>query len=310
VLKDIADALQKPRKLTLRLDRAIEEFPGTEIFKLRPVLGQAILCVLNKIRSNYCFDPTAADLRSVVLHKRFAGEIHESAVAIGFLLDALDKFRTKGMKSESVSIFDVCSGKGYFSMISAYLFASKVAGFQGFDLKKISLIDLRWAPVWTEAISKSRKNYIKQDHLAVVSRETGIELDPVRIDIHDKQTLKILDESLFNSVLVGVHLCKGLSLRLVELWNKSTTAQALILCPCCLPAKRSPWSKVALGRNELLLKELYQSETPYACWVHFVLSCVDANVKRVVEAPISRSFAHGPIVKGLGRRNMFIIAFK
>jgi len=309
VRNDKEEALLKPRKMTIRLDRAIEEFLGTEIFKKRPVLGQAIFNVLKEIRSDYCFDPAAVDLKSVVLHKRLAGEIHESAVTIGFLLDALESFKCRN-SGRSVSIFDICSGKGYFSVILAYLYASKFERFEGLDLRKIALIDLRWAPIWSEEIAKSKKNHIREDHLKVVSRKTGVELDPVKINIHDKQTLSTLDATPSDSIFIGVHLCRGLSLRLVELWNQSTTAQALILCPCCLPAKRSSWSKVSLGNNVLMLREFYQSETPYACWVDFILSCVEASEKRVVEAPISRSYAHGPIVKGLGRRNLFIIAFK
>jgi len=308
---DVEDPLSKPRKLTIRLDRLIREFSQTEVYKKRPELGQAIQSVLERIRWSYCFNPGAENLRSFSLHKRLSGEIQESAVTLGFLVDALENFRNrKGTNFESISIFDVCSGKGYFSVVLAYLWANKYKRLQGLDLRKISLLDMHWEPVWTKAIANARKNYIREDHLPVVSRETGVKLDPVRVNIHNVEAMDIINAAPCAAIVVGVHLCKGLSLRLVELFNKSTTGRALILCPCCLPARRNPGSKVSLGKYEIDVHELYLSENPYKDWVHFILECVEASEKRVEEEPLSRISQHGPAVKGLGRRNMFIIAFK
>merc|ERR1719427_2345082 len=57
------------------------------------------------------------------------------------------------------------------------------------------------------------------------------------LDIHSKEFNQFVKEQEGRVILLGIHLCKKLSLRAVDTFH-STDADTLILAPCCIPSTK------------------------------------------------------------------------
>lgn len=140
---------------------------------------------------------------------------------------------------EKVTIIDLCSGKGYLSMLlSEYLPPEKV--------EKLVLIDKAWPMCF--AVPKAHHmnwdhiygNYTTGDNAKASYFTTWpIPLHTSKQDLKQKSTFRQLKKRLAKregpTFILGVHLCGTLSIQAVSLFHAIESVQGLILKPCCLP---------------------------------------------------------------------------
>ena len=164
--------------------------------------------------------------------------------------------------SSSCTILDLCSGKGYLSMLLSEILPKD-------KVEKIILVDKAWARCHAKELLPHHMNW---DHIygtippVVVEEEeekgaaaTGVAGKSVAADgentyfttwpipLHtSKQNLKkasdhrgmkkfIFDEANGPILVLAIHLCGTLSLKSIQLFNSEPNVKFLALKPCCLP---------------------------------------------------------------------------
>jgi hypothetical protein len=137
----------------------------------------------------------------------------------------------------NVTIVDLCSGKGYLSMmLSEYLPPDRV--------EKCILIDKAWPTCHTTP----QPHHMNWEHIYGNCTETNetyfttwpIPLHTSKQDLKKTLTLRQLEKRFQNQpgpiLVLAVHLCGTLSIQAVQLFHQIPNVQTLLLKPCCLPA--------------------------------------------------------------------------
>ena len=139
---------------------------------------------------------------------------------------------------ETFTIVDLCSGKGFLSMVlSELLPPDRVA--------RCVLVDKAWPPFdWEGPIAE---HHISTEHIYGEGEVAGgyfstwpIPLYTSKQDLKNRATLRGLRARLFDKcegpvLVLAVHLCGTLALRAVDLFNDHEKVRLLALKPCCLP---------------------------------------------------------------------------
>jgi hypothetical protein len=176
--------------------------------------------------------------KSSLLH-----EVEEAIVTLGFLVDHLKRMDADSEKIDPITIVDVCSGKGIFSLLASYIFRDNS------QVTKIVMLD---------------KAKIKWNHVDIVNESARKERRPAietwQCNLHETDDVVKQLESLNTSLaMVGIHLCKTLSPTCIGIVNSldPTICPFFILAPCCLP-------RAVLKRNtgKKSIIEIRQFETP------------------------------------------------
>jgi len=215
----------------------VEEF-GSDLF-------HKISACITRWRQRYRDgDGSALLWKRLFKRDRVVKEIIESLP----IVHAMDAYFLE-KNNHNVTIIDLCSGKGYLSMLlSEYLPHEKV--------RKLVLVDKAWPMCFAEP----RPHHINWDHIyGNYTIDNGekeasyfsiwpIPLHTSKQDLKSPSTMRQLkirfsgtDEAIF---ILAVHLCGTLSIQAVKLFHELESAQGLILKPCCLPgmvhSKRQP----------------------------------------------------------------------
>lgn len=159
---------------------------------------------------------------------------------------------------QPITIVDMCCGKGYLTFLLGFYFKKEMKEHticaidtrMGSEtrVKKIACIDTR-----------------PFDYFNQHSRLT---LTYRNLDIHSKKFKSYIENEKKNGkkiFLLGIHLCKLLSCRAVDLFNE-IKSEVIILAPCCLPSvkKRTFISSHNVGACILCLKNAGQEN--YKFW--------------------------------------------
>ena len=187
--------------------------------------------------------------KQIVNKKKLSHEIEESIVALHFVLAMLAQIAVSDapkQQQKSVSLIDLCSGKGILSLLLVS-FIKLVPKYQHLCscIDCIYLMDRNWdnldyleAEEMKEAkqdYAKRPKSPIKSDHLSIASMEFGIELVPIRCNIHHTKVYDFITGLGKECILLSIHLCRRLSVRAIKLFNGIKSIFAFLLAPCCLP---------------------------------------------------------------------------
>ena len=140
-----------------------------------------------------------------------------------------DDLRGAGDADEGLTVVDLCAGKGYLAMCLGHG-AIPTTGSRNVVRRVVML-------------EKARVNW---DHLPTGGGGKGGEPSPgcpgvevwgPRTNIFDEEVLTRLAGLPGRVVIIGIHLCKRLASRAVELYNLlgPRKAVALVLAPCCIP---------------------------------------------------------------------------
>ena len=135
-----------------------------------------------------------------------------------------------------MTVVDLCSGKGYLSMLLAELLPpDRVRG--------CVLVDKAWPRHDVEV----RHDHINPEHVWEPYRSAWpVPLLTSKLDLKKSCSRRALGTRWLSSggadgadsgpvLLLGVHLCGTLSLRAIELFNAHEAVKLLALKPCCLP---------------------------------------------------------------------------
>ena len=183
-------------------------------------------------------------------------ELNESA----FIIDEMMKFFDNNVVDSRppYTIVDMCSGVGFLSMFLSHLLpAEKCSRIWAIDTL-FELSDKALAGV-VDAVSAGNKQddnniakeeeknsaanriHLTSDHLT--STIHPIPIKPRKANIKKGRELKqiakhCIDRAPGPTIILGVHLCKSLSVHTVRLFNASPKACRLYLKPCCLPGRK------------------------------------------------------------------------
>ena len=183
--------------------------------------------------------------RSLMKADRVVKEIVEAAP----VLAAAREVVAAAPPGERFTIVDLCSGKGFLSMVLSELLPSE-------RVERCVLVDKAWPPFdWVGPIAE---HHISDEHIYGARGESTlspsssssaestyyntwpIPLVTSKQNLKNKATLRGLSRRLFDKcegpvLLLAVHLCGTLSLRAVDLFNDHENVKMLALKPCCLP---------------------------------------------------------------------------
>ena len=183
--------------------------------------------------------------RSLMKADRVVKEIVEAAP----VLAAAREVVAAAPPGERFTIVDLCSGKGFLSMVLSELLPSE-------RVERCVLVDKAWPPFdWVGPIAE---HHISDEHIygargeSTLSPSSSSSAEPTYYDtwpiplvtskqnLKNKATVRGLSRRLFDKcegpvLLLAVHLCGTLSLRAVDLFNDHENVKMLALKPCCLP---------------------------------------------------------------------------
>ena len=281
--------------------RAISNLPRTELInsaaarqKYLKVI-ENVIAVLNSWARRWCGD---SNWQSFLNRKSFLHEVEEAIVPLTSLIEYTQLAAHNSVQVELV-VMDMCCGKGFFGMILTYL--ANFYPLLKSMVKRIVCIekntDVKWShfkeanldfelncssnissdlyacipiDIWentnihSEAFEYKLLNYQLPPDSAVKSTDISGDSSKSGIDeIEQKRQIQRLAPEQTEVFLIGIHLCRRLSSRFIELCNilkNSVTAASLVgsmLAPCCLPRfGGSIYIRKRLNRTNY---ELYQS---------------------------------------------------
>ena len=219
-------------------------------------------------------------VKKLLRNKGFTDEIEEAVTVAHHLLNEIKNH--PDVYSEPRPLFDICCGKGFTSALIQSLCSemdilkNKISTIFMFDYEIKGDIDFAY-------LTNLNDEYAGD----------GVpELKFINGNIHDKGVLRDLglDHSK-RGILVGVHLCKRLSARFVELFLFSKGIDSMILSPCCLPHG----GPIKLADKTLQPKTLKGRPDAYNEWASFLQSCCPTSSLHVV-----------PLRGSQHRKNIFI----
>jgi hypothetical protein len=164
--------------------------------------------------------------------------VHESADVGGGLSGEM------GNEYKKLTIFDVCCGKGYFTMLAAFILAKHENLLD--HIESLVMLDKQSDIIWDHVAEANELFKMKMFHpssdtppLPLSVRTDCLKIEAwAGVNIFDESFTKILASRSGNSniALIGIHLCRRLSSRFVELKNCFHPSIAIsILAPCCVP---------------------------------------------------------------------------
>ena len=200
------------------------------------------------------------------LRRALPKELNESAFIIREMMKFFDDVEEGSEEDSPYTIVDMCSGVGFLSMFLSHLLPpQKVSRIWAVDtLFGLSDKALAGVPAKDDEEGEntatqdnnSNRVHISSDHLTS-SIAHPIPIRPRKANIKKGRELKqiakhCIDKTPGPTIILGVHLCKSLSVHTVRLFNTSEKACRLYLKPCCLPGR----------------KELRRREPPFWAFEH------------------------------------------
>ena len=188
-------------------------------------LTQRVITILKQWAEQWAGKPQWQSFlnKSSLLH-----EVEETIIVLHSLLKWLSTLpycTPQSANSATVSpitLVDVCSGKGVFSMISSYLFA-KDARVQ--NIVMLDKADINWTHI---AVANESH---QQEHRAYITSWK-------RCNLHQADAVVVRLKALNTPLaLVGIHLCKLLTPVCIGIANTLEPSLCPFFClaPCCLP---------------------------------------------------------------------------
>jgi hypothetical protein len=193
--------------------------------------------VLNDILPKWYQDLNTAKSNNpwTKIRKRIAKELNECEPCLEYVIHMVEN-STEG---ETFTIADICSGFGLCSMLLAELLPPG-------KVDKIWLIDKQWPH------KETLPQHITTEH--IYGRNYPIPLRIRKMDMKKSREIKqvhtrVLDPAPGPVIMIGIHLCKALSVHAIKLYQASPKAAALILKPCCLPGAKFLYVPSPEGRK-------------------------------------------------------------
>jgi hypothetical protein len=148
--------------------------------------------------------------------KSLVKEIEEATACLRQIERVMKKRREREDDGEGITFVDLCSGKGFLSIVLSFKYPKA----------RVEMIDL--------------DETANMEHVAAMEN-----VNFHCLDVTSRECEKIVEEAGKVSkfvVICGVHLCGDLSRVAIRLWNEARQRMngecAIVLSPCCLPQRR------------------------------------------------------------------------
>ena len=229
------------------------------------------------------------------IRKRFAKELNECEPIVMYLQNAVQDYHKKGDASTKPlpTILDLCSGFGICSMILSEVLScpnyatidassssDNASGLKQPVVSRIVLIDYSWpCPKIAKTSTKPpdpRRPKVHVPNLSTLhltSRSWPIPLFPKKRNLKaGRQFRQIVNYDIEPSpgpvFVFGIHLCKALSVKAIQLFASSDKITQFILKPCCLPGQRMLRIKPPIvwtfgNQNESFVSDSSKSSSSY-----------------------------------------------
>ncbi|AAC06716.1 methyltransferase [Aquifex aeolicus] len=136
-------------------------------------------------------------------------------------------------------VIDLCSGKGFLSTLVALMHPKT----------KVIAVDI------DEGADREHFTYLKNAQF-------------VKADIMSEEVEKLIKEAGDKVILTGIHLCRDLSERFIELVNNNENVKFAVLMPCCE-------GNFPREKYQFLIDEL----GVYEAWCYYLKDKFDENLK-------------------------------
>eukprot|EP00566_Odontella_aurita_P006712 CAMPEP_0113600290 /NCGR_PEP_ID=MMETSP0015_2-20120614/42628_1 /TAXON_ID=2838 /ORGANISM="Odontella" /LENGTH=586 /DNA_ID=CAMNT_0000508537 /DNA_START=301 /DNA_END=2061 /DNA_ORIENTATION=+ /assembly_acc=CAM_ASM_000160 len=190
------------------------------------------------------------------MRRNLPKELNESAFILDQIISIVDDYSG----DQPITIVDMCSGVGFLSMFLSHLLPpSKVSRIVAVDVLFRSHNDAgskddrgKCEDTNNPELSENRNGarekakrpqtqHLPTSHL--YSSIHPIPIRPRRANIRKGRELRQISQYCIEQapgpvVILGIHLCKALSVHTVRLFVNTTKASRLYLKPCCLPGRR------------------------------------------------------------------------
>ena len=233
-------------------------------------------------------------LRSFINHTRFLEEIEEALVPISLVVAYLNRITEQRAGQheqplqEPYTVFDLCAGKGFVSMLLAWLalFLPEVRN----GVRELVMVDKAGAKIHMHHIEASNASRVVTVNINALHSDApplddGEQRQPLPIrfvnaDLHDTYLLEKLSvDERTRGIIIGIHMCRRLAPRACQLYSAMPSCfDCLVLSPCCVPPAGSP---MTLNGRTIDPAELDGS---YDAWVAWLTSVVAASDERDTSA--------------------------
>lgn len=221
-----SDKIDDEEEWTTDLDWIDSDLKKLPVWKRNPVLCETVLrTVIPKWRKELSTDEPNNPWMKI--RKRIVKELNESEPFI----NAIMKFMQS--TSDVYRIVDLGAGFGILSMLLSELLPED-------RVDSIWLIDKQY-PCHADA---TKSHHISVQHLL---RAWRIPLRIRKVDLKKGREVRQLHKYVISdkkAIIVGVHLCKALSVHAINFFQSCDNAVLFMLKPCCLPGKRNLYAPV------------------------------------------------------------------
>ena len=176
-----------------------------------------------------------SNFMSLLNKKSLLHEVEESIIALQMLQEWLE---SRNNNTNSVTLVDVCCGKGITSMLASYVFSNQTSTVS--DIIMLDKQSINWSHI---CASNDKIRIQGEDRPLIETWQCNLhEIDSVVERLEAKQQ---------QLALIGIHLCKQLSPACASVVNALGPHKAPFLClaPCCLPLAARNFAKTSRQTN-------------------------------------------------------------
>lgn len=255
------------------LKRAAADLQGSPAFDRFPDLKVKVLDLLERWHSSWW-----CDARAIQQPRFWKKEIEESIQPLSWALEFLAE--------KSAIVIELGAGKGVFSQLLSHLAPAS-------SIRKLLLLD----KAYERAGGTLRPLSTRSIELANETALVPLELWPTHLEskaVHDM--LAALRNSDSRILLVGIHICKELAPRTVNLFNRF--GDELYLAPCCIPGGGRRLRSMGFSGlpANLTARDIWAARSPFGRWSRHLAQQVlgDVTISRI------------PFSHGVKPRNLYI----
>jgi hypothetical protein len=224
-------------------------------------------------------------------------ELSEAWAVTQMVRRVLKKLGTAVNDGQGLVIIDMCSGKGLGSALLSAVFPkasvhmidnNHTMNVPFLQSSHSSKIHFHCCDVHEHEMEERLRTITAAGACSVCAEsnsdgDTGVgSRDGAAVFRGEYCTAPVETSSKTTAVMVGTHLCGELSVRLIELFERTQTISALVLAPCCQMGKRD-------ARTKKLARSLRRD--PYEIWCMQLLLSVVPNIAYKMEPPLGASGA-------------------
>lgn len=180
--------------------------------------------------------------------KGFLHEVEEALLPLSIVIDCcVQRSARISADHSSIVVIDLCCGKGMFGILLSALATKRpvIAQHVGGIVMAEKQTNIRWEHI--EYANAAAQDPTNTEFKVPITVWKGINIFSDDLSYAIRSKIRQLDSPSVcgSAVLVGIHLCRRLSSRFIELANSLEARRvcAAVLAPCCLPCFGGPDSR-------------------------------------------------------------------